>query len=343
MSTNKNKQAITVGFFVTLGIAILIIGIFTLGGQQKTFSPSLNITAVFNNVGGLQKGDNVWFSGVKVGTVKSLEFYGRSQVRVLMHVDKKAREFIRKDALAKISSEGLIGSKIVVLYGGSEQAGAITGGENIQVEDALSAEDIMATLQTNNKNVVEITTDLKAVSKKLANGEGSLGAFLRDETLYKNLQSTVANLQMAARNSEKLTKGIADYSASLKKPGTLSGDLITDTMIMSNLRTSMEQINLATASASAFADDLHDASSKLQDDNNAAGVLLNDPHLSTEIRSTIYNLNSSSQKLDENLEALQHNWLLRGFFRKRARAQEKAAKDSAKAAEDSIKKAKKGY
>jgi phospholipid/cholesterol/gamma-HCH transport system substrate-binding protein len=330
MSTNKNKQAITVGFFVAIGLVILIIGIFTLGGQQKTFAPSINVTAVFNNVSGLQKGDNVWFSGVKVGTVKSLDFYGRSQVKVTMHVDKKAREFIRKDALAKISSEGLIGSKIVVLYGGTEPAGAIAGGENMQVEEALNPEDIMATLQTNNKNVVEITTDLKAVSKRLANGEGSLGAMLRDETLYKDLQSTVANLHKAARNSERLTKGIADYSSRLERPGTLAGDLVTDTVIMSNLRNAVEQVNQATASAAAFTDDLHDASTKLQENNNAAGVLLNDEGVARELRSTLYNLNSSSQKLDENLEALQHNFLLRGYFRKKAKQEAKAAKDSAK-------------
>ena len=67
-NTEKNKRSVIVGLFVTIGILILLVGVFTLGGQKKTFVPSINILAVFDNVNGLQKGDNVWFSGVKVFT-----------------------------------------------------------------------------------------------------------------------------------------------------------------------------------------------------------------------------------------------------------------------------------
>lgn len=342
MSTAKSKQAITVGFFITLGTIILVVGIFTLGGQKKTFSPSLTVTAVFNNVNGLQKGNNVWFSGVKIGTVRNLDFYGTSQVKVTLNIERKAHEYIRKDARAKISAEGLIGNKLVVISGGSQQAGAITGGETLQVEEAMNPEELMTTLQANNKNLVDITTDFKGISRKLAAGEGTMGALLQDETLYRNLQATVANLrttvanlQAAARNSEQLTSSMADYTASLKKPGTLAGDLVSDTMIMTNLRTSMEQINLATAQTNAFVHSLRNAGNKLDESDNAAGVLLNDAAVAQELRSTLQNLNSSSQKLDENLEALQHNFFFRGYFKKKARRE---AKEAAKASRDSAQK-----
>lgn len=337
MSTTKNKQAITVGFFITLGILILIVGIFTLGGQKKTFSASLSVTAVFNDVNGLQKGNNVWFSGVKIGTVKSLDFYGTSQVKVTMNIDRKAHEYIRKDSRARISSEGLIGNKLVVLYGGTQQAGAIAGGESLQVEEALNPEELLITLQTNNKNLVAITTDFKILSKRLVEGEGTLGALMQDKALYKNMQATmanlrntVANLQVAASNSEKLTGNVAEYTAGLNKPGTLAGDLVTDTVIMTNLRTSVEQINLATAQTNAFVHSLRNAGDKLDEGNNAAGILLNDEKVGDELRNTLENLNSSSRKLDENLEALQHNFLFRGYFRKKARREAREARDSAR-------------
>ncbi len=338
MSTPKNKQAIVVGFFITLGTIILVVGIFTLGGQKKTFSPSLSVSAIFNNVNGLQKGNNVWFSGVKIGTVKSLDFFGTSQVKVTINIDRKAHEYIRKDAKAKISSEGLIGNKLIVIYGGSQPAGAIVGGESLQVEEAMNPEEMLTTLQTNNKNLAAITTDFKAISKRLADGKGSMGALLQDETLYKNLQATmaslrttVANLQTAARNSEELTGSVAGYTARLNKPGTLAGDLVTDTVIMTNLRTSVEQINLATAQTNAFMHSLRNAGEKLDEGDNAAGVLLNDEKVAGELRSTLENLNSSSQKLDENLEALQHNFLFRGYFKRKARREAKEARDSANA------------
>lgn len=334
MATNKNKQAITVGFFIILGTAILLVGIFTLGGQKKTFSPSLHVSAVFNNVNGLQKGNNVWFSGVKIGTVRSIDFVGASQVKVTINIDRTAREYIRKDARARITAEGLIGNKLVVLSGGTQQAGPIEGGETLQVEEAMNPEEVLTTLQTNNKNLVAITTDFKTLSRRLVEGEGSLGALLNDQTLYKDLQTTmsvlrkaVGNLQVAARNSEALTKGIADYTANLQQPGTLAGDLITDTIVMTNLRTSVEQINLATAQANAFVHSLRNAGEKLDEGNNAAGLLLNDEKVAADLRNTLENLHSSSRKLDENLEALQHNFLFRGYFKRKAKQE---ARDSAK-------------
>jgi phospholipid/cholesterol/gamma-HCH transport system substrate-binding protein len=201
MNTEKSKRTVIVGLFVTIGLLILLVGVFTLGGQKKSFVPSILVQAVFDNVNGLQKGDNVWFSGVKVGTVKSVNFNGgNSQIRVTMHVEKKAQEFIRKDAKAKIGAEGFIGNKLVVIYGGTPQAGAIEGGEHLQVERTLSTDDMMATLQKNNENLVAITTDFKTVSNRLVNGEGTAGALLTDASLYKSLQSTATNLQIAAHS-----------------------------------------------------------------------------------------------------------------------------------------------
>ena len=96
MSTENNKRSIIVGIFISIGIVIFLVGVFTLGGQQKTFVSSVNLTALFDDVSGLQQGNNVWFSGVKIGTVKKISFFGNSQVKVLMHIDKKAQDLYVK-------------------------------------------------------------------------------------------------------------------------------------------------------------------------------------------------------------------------------------------------------
>ena len=114
----KHYRPVIVGIFILLGLAILIITIFTLGGQKKTFVKSFTINAVFNDVGGLMKGGNIWFSGVKVGTVKKISFTGNSQVLVSMSIENAVQSHIHKDAKAKLGSDGLIGNKIVIIYGG---------------------------------------------------------------------------------------------------------------------------------------------------------------------------------------------------------------------------------
>jgi phospholipid/cholesterol/gamma-HCH transport system substrate-binding protein len=323
MNTERNKRTVIVGLFVTVGLLILLVGIFTLGGQKKTFVHSISVQAVFDNVNGLQKGDNVWFSGVKVGTIKSVEFNGGSQIRVIMHIEKKAQEFIRKDAKAKVGAEGFIGNKLVVIYGGTPQAEPIEGGDHLQVERTLSTDDMMATLQKNNENLVAITTDFKTVSKRLVNGEGTAGSLLTDATLYKSLQSTANNLQMAARNSERLSSSIAAYTAQLEKPGSLANGLVHDTLIMSNLQAAVKQINDAANATHSFTDNLKTVSDQLNTSDNAVGLLLNDKKTAEQVKGIIENLNSGSQKLDEDLEALQHNFLFRGFFKRKARQEAK--------------------
>lgn len=328
MEAKKNKRGVIVGLFIAIGLAIFMVGIFTLGGQQKAFVKSVSVGAIFDDVSGLQQGNNIWFSGVKVGTVKKIEFYNNSQVKVTLHIEKKAQEFIRTDAKAKISTDGLIGNKIIVIYGGTPGAPAIEGGETIAVEKALSTDDMMATLQENNMNLIDITRDFKTISKKLVAGEGSLGALLNEKVLYNELKSVIASLQVAARNSERLTSGIAGYTAKLQTEGTLAADLVSDTVIIPNLKSASSQLNIASASAVALADNLKDATSNLSDTGNTMGLLLHDRKVAADIKTILENLNSGSQKLDENLEALQHNFLLRGFFRKKAKREAKAAKDS---------------
>src|SRR5574338_849510 len=220
MKATKNKRAVMVGLFVAIGIIIFLAGIFTLGGQQKAFVKTVSVTAVFDDVSGLQQGNNVWFSGVKVGTVKKIEFYNKSQVKVTLHIENKAREFIRTDAKAKIGSDGLIGNKIVVISGGTPGAPAIEGDENLAVEGSFDTDDMMATLEKSNNNLLDITTDVKKVSGNLVTGQGSLGALLNERRLYDQLTAVVARLNAAAQNSEQLTRSLAQYTSSLNAPGT---------------------------------------------------------------------------------------------------------------------------
>src|SRR4051812_41675681 len=115
MDLKENKYAFWVGLFIAVGLLIFIVAIFTLGNQQKSFSNGLHLKARFDNVSGLIKGNNVWFSGVKVGTIKDIAFTGVNQVDVTFNVDPKIQQYIHKDGIASIGSEGFIGNKIITI------------------------------------------------------------------------------------------------------------------------------------------------------------------------------------------------------------------------------------
>lgn len=331
MEEQKNRKAVITGIFIAVGIAIFIVGVFTLGGQQKAFVKSVNVYAVFDDVSGLQPGNNIWFSGVKIGTVKKIEFYNVADVKVTLHIEDKAREFIRRDAKAKIGADGLIGNKIIVLYGGTQKSPAIEGGETLTVEKTASTDDMFATLQESNLNLIDITRNIKAVSKQLVDGEGTLTALLNDRSVYNELNTVMASLKRAAANSERLTAGITAFTGKLQAPGTLVGDLVNDTTIIPELKQTSHQLNQASSSILALSNEVKDVAGSLKDSSNTVGVLLHDKKAAADLRTILQNLNNGSQKLDENMEALQHNFLLRGFFRKKAKQEAKAAKDSIEA------------
>ncbi|WP_423149380.1 MlaD family protein [Rubrolithibacter danxiaensis] len=323
MSTADNKRSVIVGIFIFLGLIIFVMGVFTLAGKQKRFVKSITLKTVFDDVSGLQKGNNIWFSGVKVGTVKNIEFYGNSQVEITMNIEEEVQRYIHKDAKAKISSEGFIGNKIIVLYGGNPKSPQVEDGDIIHSETALSTDQVMETLQENNKNLLVITEDFKQLAEKIKAGEGTIGAVLTDSTLAKNFRNIVSNLQTASANAAHMTGSLTSFTGNLNRKGTLAHELVTDTSVFKSIKSSVSQLQRATATASEMADNLKTVSSNLNNTNTPAGVLLNDQEVASDLKTIIKNLETSTQKLDENMEALQHNFLFRGYFKKKAKNEEK--------------------
>jgi phospholipid/cholesterol/gamma-HCH transport system substrate-binding protein len=314
MKESSNKRAVIVGIFVLVGLLFLLAGILTIGNLRNTFSKKLHVTAVFDDVNGLQKGNNIWFSGVKIGTIKTVRFYGKSNVKVVMNIDQASRQYIRSDAKVKISTDGLIGNKILVIEGGSTKADPIEEGDTLMVAKTLSSEEMMNTLQENNRNLVDITRDVKNLSSKIRAGEGNLGKMVNDEALYQNLSAAALNLKNASSRAGQMVNNLNEFTARLNKKGTLAQELTSDTTVFKNLKHSVQQLGQITDSASVLVSNLKTASSNQK---TPVGVLLHDEEAGANLKTTLKNLASGSKKLDEDLEAMQHSFLLRKYFRKK--------------------------
>ena len=138
MNESPNKRAVIVGLFVFLGLVFLLAAILIVGNLRETFNRKMELVSLFDDVSGLQPGNNVWFSGVKVGTVSEMDFFGKSQVKVHLNVATKAQQYIRKDAKVKISNDGLIGNRILVIYDGTEEFAEVQDGDTLEVEKTFS-------------------------------------------------------------------------------------------------------------------------------------------------------------------------------------------------------------
>jgi phospholipid/cholesterol/gamma-HCH transport system substrate-binding protein len=324
MNTENNKRPVIVGIFILTGILILAVTIFTLGGQKETFVPLVPVHVIFNDVGGLQVGGNIRFSGVKVGTVKKLGFHGNSQVLVTMNIERAVQAHIPKNAFAKIGSDGLIGNKIIIIYGGNPTQATVEANDYLKVEKALSTDDMLATLQENNRNLLEITADFKSISRKIDRGTGTLATLINNgdiarklEVSADDLQKTLANLKTASLTSQTIVSDIQGLTGKFNQPGNSIRDLANDTLVYKNVKETVASLQRSAGSLDQFTNDLKKISSQLNKKNNIASIILNDSAMASSFKITLRNLESGSYKLNEDLEALQHSFLLKNFFKKK--------------------------
>lgn len=102
--------------------------------------------------------------------------------------------------------------------------------------------------------------------------------------------------------------------------------------IMRSLKTTAE--NAAVASK-----DIAGIVAKINTGQGTLGRLIQDKKMAQNIDQTIVNMKASSKKLDENMEAAKHNFLLKGFFKKKEKKEKEAREKAAKAAEEAKQKA----
>jgi phospholipid/cholesterol/gamma-HCH transport system substrate-binding protein len=328
MKPIQKKQSMIVGAFIFFGVVILLIAVLTLGGRNKIFEKTFTLSVVFKDVTGLQKGNNIWYSGVKIGTVDKVKILGQSNVEVVMKIEKEFKDFILRDSKAKIGSDGLIGNRIVIIYDGTPGMPVVQPGDRLQPEAPLNSAEMMNTLQESNKNLSAITSDFKIVSKKLAGGEGTIGELIANDSMANHLEATAIMLKYASSNIQLLTENLAGYTAKMQRKGALTYDLVNDTMFYTRLKAASLQIQEASENAKELTGNLREVSYRLRDSSNLAGVVFQDQKTAANLRTAVENIQSGTKKFDENMEALQHNFLFRGFFRKRAKQQQQQQKEN---------------
>jgi phospholipid/cholesterol/gamma-HCH transport system substrate-binding protein len=314
----STNQKIKLGIFVIIGSLFFIIAIYFIGNKKDMFNETIQISAVFKNVNGLQHGNNVRFSGINVGTVKKIIIVNDSLIKVDMLIEEDIASHIKKDAMASIGSDGLVGNMIVNIIPGKKSNEMVKDGDVILSENKTSTDEILKTINATSENAKLITDNLVKITNQINSKKGTIGMLINDTEMSDDLKQTINNLKITTQSTSKsmanLNKIITDLNNKDNVVGALK-DTVTGRkikMIIVNLEKSSEQINKTITN--------------LKDGKGALNYLSNDPKLVKQIDSTMINLNQASSKLNENLEALKHNFFFRGYFKKQEKDKAKAAK-----------------
>jgi phospholipid/cholesterol/gamma-HCH transport system substrate-binding protein len=299
MDNHSPQFKVRLGLFVVGGLALFVLAIFIIGKQKNLFNPVFKLTTTFLNVSGLQVGNNIRFSGINVGTVDNISIVNDSTVRVDMLIRQEIKQFIKSDCVVAIGSEGLIGDRLLIITQGSSGAPLASKGQQLMSVEPVETDAIIASLQVTAGHVEVITKELALVMLKVNSGSGTLGRLIHDSIIAQNINNTVANFQSSSKQLDNM--------------------MLTTKKDISTIMTSFQ----ATAgNAEGSTKQLEDIMVKLNTGTGTLSRLINDTITSGNVDETILNLKNSSKSLDENMEALKHNFLFRGYFKKKAREKE---------------------
>src|SRR5882672_9894563 len=194
----KTGNQIKLGVFVSVTLVLFIVGIYFIGQRQKLFSSTFHVSGIFTDISGLQIGNNVRFSGINVGIIEDIEQVSDSTVRVDMQLVENTRKFIKKNAIAIIGSDGLMGSKIIVIVPGTVGQLQLADDDVISTARQVSMDEIMHKLKVTSDNAAHITGDLAVVMNSVREGKGTIGMLLMDSIFAENLDAAMLNVKQGA-------------------------------------------------------------------------------------------------------------------------------------------------
>ena len=226
------SKTFRLGMFIVATLSILALGVFLVGRQESRFLSTYSAKADFETVVGLNEGAAVRVGGIHKGVVRRIDLPSKpdGKVVVVMDLESATRRLVKKDSIASIKSEGLLGDKYVEVSFGSIEAEPLKNGETIESEAPLDisnlikkTDQILDSSKSAMDNIEGAAGDLRAVTSKIDRGQGTVGALVNDKTMYKQATAGATAFQenMEALKHNFLVRGF------FKKRGYEDSDDLT--------------------------------------------------------------------------------------------------------------------
>ena len=322
----SSSQKIGLGVFVILGTILLVTSLYFIGNRQNLFGNNMTINAYFNNVNGLKLGNNVRYSGIMTGTVSKIEMKEDARILVEMIIEEELGEKIKTNAVASIGTDGLVGSSIVNIIPKEGVFPFIKSGDTIQAYSKVGTDDMLNTLSVTNKNAALLTSDLLDITGQLRQGKGTIGMLINDSLVAQDLRQSIFQLKNAATGASNTITKLTAIVSSINLEESVAGVLLNDSIAagkMSNVVTNLEKSSISIDSITT---NLNAYLNQITAGEGALNYIVNDQNLPRNIDSTMTNIKEATYRLNENMEALKHNFFFRGYFKKLEKEQKKKDK-----------------
>lgn len=330
---NRKIDNFKLGAFVLGGVLMLIFGLYKVSKTTSFFNDDFMLKTQFKNVGGLMIGNNVRYVGVQVGVIEKIKLISDSLIEVDMRIDRKMNDFIHKKDVVSIGTDGLVGNKLLNISPGVDRTEVVNDGCILAAKEGLNTDEMMLVLNKTNLNVYAISEELKNTAQRL-NSTNALWTILNEKTIPDNMIVSMANIKNATLRADLMVSELQSVVNDVKKGKGSLGAILMDTAIAVNLNQAIGKIKKVGENADELTLELNAITQSVKSDlltsKGAYNALLKDTVLALKINKTVDNVELGTASFTENMEALKHNFLFRGYFRRLDKRKKKEMRDSVK-------------
>lgn len=208
-----------VGAFVLICVAILCATVYYVSNLEFG-ATHIPYKTYLRYAGGLEPGTNVLFGGIKVGKVTAVHPDSTDPTRVEIALEMKQGAQPNTKSVAKLGSVNLMGSPVLSITTGTNDAPRLPAGAVIASEETVSLDDLQRKIVTLTDSaqslIVSAQTDLNEITGDARHLLGNLSD-ITGETNQKRLANILANADaMVARISPKIDQ-ISDQALKLTR------------------------------------------------------------------------------------------------------------------------------
>lgn len=304
-----------VGVFVLGGLLLFAVGLFMIGDRQMAFATKFTIYTEFKKITGLQPGSIVRVSGAKAGSIRQIvpPSTPNEKFRVRLEITEDLHQLVRTDSIATIETEGLVGGSYLGIGTGTNAAPPVAPNATIAGKEPFEIADLMQqmgeTIKKVNDTIDEMKDDLLGTVVAISDTVDNANALLTD--VSDDLQKMSAAGVAISNDAAQIVEGIRSGK------GTV-GKLMNDDELYNRVSAIAKQSEEIANSTKQVVELAKKSLEGFQSQNGPVQGMTASVKLTMDgVRQTMEDARTAMAVFAENMDAMKHNFLLRGFFKGR--------------------------
>ena len=286
-----------VGLFTAAALLVLAFLILNATGDFNPFEKRMRLKVRFPAADGLREGAEVQLAGVPIGKVTDVKFLApddpeEAKIEAALAVSEKLEgraitERIRSDSTAQLVAVSVLSNdKMINITPGSVKGDPVQEGHVLNSTSGIGINQLTATGNDLLQQINKLAIPANEILNKANRGEGTLGQVINNESLYRNLDSTIGEAKLTMVKLQTVIEEV-------KSGDGTAGKLLRDPELYNKLNNTVSQLEVI--------------SNDLRSGKGTAGKLLSEDKLYNEVREGLADLKIAVNELRgtiKNLDAV---------------------------------------